>query len=466
MAILIVEDNAVSAKLIEAFLNHRGFNIYWAQNGKEALAHLQARHRKIECILLDIMMPEMDGFEFLELKQDNRHWKTIPVIICSAFSNMKMVAKAISMGCKYYVVKPVNVRQLFQKIQSVIGIQETINSEKESEGEDVDINVFKDIVLTFSDMVRMKIDFIQNALKFGVNENKELDLSDISEASACFGAKWLGPVLDRLTQIYEQIKWEKMTPQLKQQLKMQINTLEKVLPTSELNQHPSLSVLDNFWLRVKNKNLDMQNEIARMQKCFQPDCILYMRMNHLNEKMITYDPIVNIDGQVLCESGEYLTIKDVTHLLKLAPQEFIVEPFRVILISEETIKKDEEMDADLASRISQNTEFFVDFDKALENVDGNADLLKELLSAFINEIPNYLDKMADCIALKNANRLAQISHKFKSNFYQFGAESIFNQIQNIENMARVNALSTAAQDFIRLEQSVNQFKTLVLETAC
>ncbi len=466
MAILIVEDNPVSSKMMEAFLNTRGYHTYWAENGKAALAHLQARHRKIEIILLDIMMPEMDGFEFLKIKQDNSQWKNIPVIVCSAFSNMEMVSKAIAMGCKYYVVKPVNVSQLFQKIQKVTGLKPSVKSENTSNDE-MDIYLYKDIVLTFSAMVRKKITQLHDFLQYGFNEKKDIDFSDISEASCCFGAKWLRPVLDQLSGIYDRVRWGELTSETKQQLKMQINILEKILPTDDLNHIPPSNTMHDFWNHVKNKNSDTQIDISVLQQGYQIENMFYMRIIFIEENMITYDPIVNINGDILCESAVYLTAEHIAYLLKLAQHEIIVEPFRVVntnYIHEITINKDEEVTTAKVNKPEYEA-LLIDFDKALENVDGNADLLKELLMAFVDEIPNYLDKMTDCLAMRDAKKLELLAHKFKTNFHHFGAESLFHHIKEIEEYARMNDLSAARQQFIRLEQSVIQFKDIVCSSS-
>ena len=64
MPILIVEDNAVSAKLAECLLQKAGYKTVVAQNGKEALANLPTI-RNLQLIITDFMMPEMDGLEFI-----------------------------------------------------------------------------------------------------------------------------------------------------------------------------------------------------------------------------------------------------------------------------------------------------------------------------------------------------------------------------------------------------------------
>lgn len=329
MAVLIVEDNPISAKMMNAFLDKKGFNTILASNGKEAFAKLQAKHRKIELILLDIMMPEIDGFQFLRLKQDNVQWKMIPVIICSAFNNIEVVSKAIKMGCVDYVLKPIDFNQLFEKMQQALGKCYGPGNLQENSHQEDDIFIFRDIVLTFSDMARNKIIQMFDMLKAD-RHTKEIDFSDMSEASSSYNAKWMSNVLLQMSDIYHHIKWSEMTSELIQKLKMQMNILEKVLPAKDFNQIPQSHLMKDFWYSVRTKNSDMINEIVAFEKNYNTDSMMYIKIVFIDENMITYDPIVNVNGEILCQSGIYLKMEHIVKLLKIAQNEIIIEPFRVI----------------------------------------------------------------------------------------------------------------------------------------
>ena len=80
MCVLIVEDNPVSRKFVESYLHKCGIDTIAADTGKKTVEYLESHGDEIQLILLDIMLPDMDGFELLKLKNDHPACKDIPVI--------------------------------------------------------------------------------------------------------------------------------------------------------------------------------------------------------------------------------------------------------------------------------------------------------------------------------------------------------------------------------------------------
>ncbi len=102
--ILIVEDDPYSADYLEQELEDLGYDSLRAVNGKEALAVVEGRTPDL--ILLDIMMPVMDGFTVLGHLKANPETRSIPVIIISALTDMQSVVKGIEMGAEDFLPKP------------------------------------------------------------------------------------------------------------------------------------------------------------------------------------------------------------------------------------------------------------------------------------------------------------------------------------------------------------------------
>ena len=119
MSILIVEDNVISARMLEGILKHHQMPTYTARNGQQALQVLQ-EHNDVRLILLDLMMPEMDGFQFLDERNGNPLFKPIPVIVMTALADNETVRRVILKGCKHYVVKPIREDQLIPKIKELM----------------------------------------------------------------------------------------------------------------------------------------------------------------------------------------------------------------------------------------------------------------------------------------------------------------------------------------------------------
>ena len=117
--ILIVEDNVISARMLEGILRHHELESVTTKNGLEAMQTLRERN-DIRLILLDLMMPEMDGFQFLEERATSPRLRLIPVIVMTALADQETVRRVISMGCKHYVIKPVREDLLIPKIREMM----------------------------------------------------------------------------------------------------------------------------------------------------------------------------------------------------------------------------------------------------------------------------------------------------------------------------------------------------------
>jgi DNA-binding response OmpR family regulator len=101
--ILIIEDEEATLKVLVAKFKHEGFNVLEAKDGEEGL--IIAMREKPELVLLDIIMPKMDGMAFLkELRKDS--WgKTVPIIILTNLSDDKNIAEAMEGGVYDFLVK-------------------------------------------------------------------------------------------------------------------------------------------------------------------------------------------------------------------------------------------------------------------------------------------------------------------------------------------------------------------------
>ena len=104
--ILIADDNRVNRLLLARGLEQQGHAVVFAEHGREALDLLRAR--PFDLMLLDVLMPELDGYEVLaDLKLDP-HLRDIPVIMTSALDELDSVVKCIEMGAEDYLTKPIN----------------------------------------------------------------------------------------------------------------------------------------------------------------------------------------------------------------------------------------------------------------------------------------------------------------------------------------------------------------------
>jgi len=113
--LLIVDDKASVRKLLQEYLSEQSFHVVTAANGREAL--YTARHEKPDLILLDIMMPEMDGYEFI---QAHRREADTPIILLTAKLEETDKVLGLELGADDYVTKPFGMRELLARIRAVL----------------------------------------------------------------------------------------------------------------------------------------------------------------------------------------------------------------------------------------------------------------------------------------------------------------------------------------------------------
>jgi len=117
--IMVVDDNADLVEIVRITLEGKGFNVRCAYNGQELFTGLE--ELKPDLILLDIMMPRMDGLEVLTRLRENSDTASIPVILLTAKVLYDDVIRGYKMGAEYYITKPFTPTQLLQGINLILG---------------------------------------------------------------------------------------------------------------------------------------------------------------------------------------------------------------------------------------------------------------------------------------------------------------------------------------------------------
>lgn len=113
--ILVVDDKANVRTLVRDYLTEQGMRVVVADNGQNAL--YAARHEKPDLILLDIMMPEMDGFEFIRaFRKENE----TPIILLTARLEESDKVAGLELGADDYITKPFGMRELLARIRTVL----------------------------------------------------------------------------------------------------------------------------------------------------------------------------------------------------------------------------------------------------------------------------------------------------------------------------------------------------------
>ena len=116
--VLIVDDIPTNVRLLEARLSAEYFDVVTASSGAEALAICQAG--EIDIILLDVMMPEMDGFEVCQRLKADRRTHHVPVLMITALDQPSDRVRGLEVGADDFLTKPVDDVQLMARVKSLV----------------------------------------------------------------------------------------------------------------------------------------------------------------------------------------------------------------------------------------------------------------------------------------------------------------------------------------------------------
>jgi CheY-like chemotaxis protein len=128
--ILIVEDNEENRDSLSRRLQRRGYEVLMAENGKTGLA--MAQSEKPDLILMDMNMPELDGWEATRQLKDASETQSLPVIALTAHAMGGDRERAMAVGCAEYHTKPVDFPKLLSQIELLLKSQATSENEEAS----------------------------------------------------------------------------------------------------------------------------------------------------------------------------------------------------------------------------------------------------------------------------------------------------------------------------------------------
>ncbi|MBF1249794.1 MAG: response regulator transcription factor [Lachnospiraceae bacterium] len=114
--ILVVDDEARMRKLVKDFLSIKGYRVIEAENGEDAVEKFMA-NRDIKLILLDVMMPKMDGWETLRIIRETSN---VPIIMLTARSEERDELQGFSLGVDEYITKPFSPKILVARVEAIL----------------------------------------------------------------------------------------------------------------------------------------------------------------------------------------------------------------------------------------------------------------------------------------------------------------------------------------------------------
>lgn len=132
-SILIVDDNPTGQQILRGLLFEQRYDLVFANNGSEALE--QVENCDPDLILLDVMMPGLDGFEVCRRLKAHEDWQHIPVILVTALNSREDVAHGLNVGADDFISKPVNGLELRARVRSMLRIKQQYDALKKQQRE-------------------------------------------------------------------------------------------------------------------------------------------------------------------------------------------------------------------------------------------------------------------------------------------------------------------------------------------
>ena len=118
--VLYIEDNPDNMMLVQRALEARGYHLLKAKNGLDGVSTAEAE--EVDLILLDINLPDIDGYEVAQRlrKSSKRSLATVPIIAITANALKGDAEKALDAGCDVYMSKPINIRELWARVEAFV----------------------------------------------------------------------------------------------------------------------------------------------------------------------------------------------------------------------------------------------------------------------------------------------------------------------------------------------------------
>jgi two-component system, sensor histidine kinase and response regulator len=144
-SILIIDDEPDNFEVIEALLANTGYTLHYANRGRDAIANLEQYDP--DAILLDVMMPDLDGIQVCKRIKAMRQWHAVPIIMVTALASIADLSRCIEAGADDFVSKPINGVELRARIKSMLRIKKQ-----------------HDKIESLSKLQRNNIHFLENSL--------------------------------------------------------------------------------------------------------------------------------------------------------------------------------------------------------------------------------------------------------------------------------------------------------------
>jgi len=288
--ILIVDDVPKNLQLMGKILRDRGYEIAMATNGKEALETLKDIHPDL--ILLDIMMPEMDGYETCKIIKANKDFQDIPIIFLTGRSDTDDVVKGLKLGAIDYVSKPFNTSELLLRVSTYLELKKSRDLLRQKNKELEELNASKD---KFFSIISHDLKSPFQGL-IGLTELLYEDIESMKKEDILEFTKMINESSRNLLSLLENLLEWSVLERNKQQFQPEKTDLKAIIEKN----------IQLFEANCSKKNVSLQNQVDKEIKAWADRNMIDTVVRNLVSNAIKYTPeggtismdAVELDGEV------------------------------------------------------------------------------------------------------------------------------------------------------------------------
>ncbi len=186
MKLLVADDQIVTLRVLDHILKRNGYETVLARTGKQALDLLES-DPEIDLVLTDILMPELDGIELLCEIRERPEWRRLPVIISTVLAEVETVERATLLGCRHYLVKPVQEAELVESVRQAL-------SESAADAGEGYWAPARDLL----ENLPAKVDLLERLVRGEAAPEESTSLCDIRDGVVRAGARAAAEILERI----------------------------------------------------------------------------------------------------------------------------------------------------------------------------------------------------------------------------------------------------------------------------
>lgn len=122
LSVLVVEDDEHIAQVLKFMLERQGYRVIHAADGRAATSYVESTAERPALVLLDVMLPYVDGFEIVHFIRKRTEWALVPIVMLTAKTMERDIVRALDAGANDYIVKPFQPNELLARIRRFLSL--------------------------------------------------------------------------------------------------------------------------------------------------------------------------------------------------------------------------------------------------------------------------------------------------------------------------------------------------------